>query len=289
MKKKIIATFSIVGADPKTGELGVAVQSKFLGVGSVVPWAKAGVGAVATQAFANPAYGPDGLKYLSQGLSAKETVDRLIKEDEGYADRQVGIVDANGQAATYTGEGCYDWAGGITGRHYAAQGNILMNKETVTEMGRAFEACEGSLSDRLLYGLKAAQEAGGDKRGKQSAALYVVKDKGGYSGLSDVFVDLRVDDHPEPIQELERIYQLQQLYFGGTDPNDVTELSGNLKHEVIYDLHRLGYLKTEKPVDQEFHEAVTTFLHTENFEEREQKKGYIDLKVVEFLKQMQKA
>lgn len=283
---KIIATFSIVGADPDTGEVGVAVQSKFLGVGAVVPWAKAGVGAVATQAFANPSYGPDGLKYLREGLSAQETVDKLIKLDEGAVHRQVGVVDAEGNAATFTGESCYEWAGGVTGRHYAAQGNILVNKETVTKMGEAFEKRKGSLADRLLEGLKAAQKAGGDSRGKQSAALYVEKDKAGYGSLSDVLVDLRVDDHREPIEELQRIYKLHQLYFAKSKPEEIVVLTGALKEEVAAQLNKAGYLNSVKADEQEFFEGLTTFLHTENFEEREQERGYIDTKVLEFLKQL---
>lgn len=286
---QIIATFSIVGADPETGEIGVAVQSKFLGVGAVVPWAEAGVGAIATQAFANPMYGPDGLSYLKRGFDAQETLDQLINDDSGSAERQVGVVDAKGNAATFTGEKCYDWAGGVTGKHYAAQGNILVNKETVTEMGQAFETSEGSLADRLLEGLKAAQQAGGDSRGKQSAAIYVVKEKGGYGGLSDVSVNLRVDDHPEPIQELERIYKLHQLYFAETKEDQVIRIEGELKQEVMENLYRVGYLKTQSPRHKELYDGLRAFLHTENFEEREQKQGFIDLEVFEFLKQMNRS
>ncbi|UOR13054.1 DUF1028 domain-containing protein [Halobacillus amylolyticus] len=283
---KVIATYSIVGFDPQTGELGVAVQSKFLGVGAVVPWAKAGVGAIATQAFANPAYGPDGLQLLSEGLSAQETVDRLIENDPEAADRQVGIIDAEGRAATFTGERCYDWAGGVTGKHYTAQGNILVNKETVTEMGRAFESSEGTLADRLLAGLEAAEKAGGDSRGRQSAAIYVVKEKGGYGGLSDVFVDLRVDDHPEPIQELSRIYKLQQLYFGESKQGNIKRLEGELEESVVHHLYRTGFLASEQPDSDDFYEALTTFLHRENFEGREQDKGWLDLEVYHFLERM---
>ncbi|WP_281975243.1 DUF1028 domain-containing protein [Halobacillus litoralis] len=287
MKQKrsdIIATFSIVAHDPSTGEWGVAVQSKFLGVGSVVPWAKAGVGAVATQAFANPAYGPEGLGLLEQGLSASEVVERLTSKDPHSEDRQVGIIDSKGRSASFTGEKCYDWAGGKAGTNYAAQGNILVNKETVTAMGETFEKANGSLADRLLAAIKAAQKAGGDSRGKQSAALLVVKDKAGYGGLSDVAVDLRVDDHPEPIEELDRIYQLQQLYFGASEDSDVVEINEELKEEVANRLQHFQYLSKGEVSDDEFHEALTTYLHTENFEGREQKRGYFDLKVYEFMK-----
>ncbi|MEC3883316.1 DUF1028 domain-containing protein [Halobacillus sp. HZG1] len=284
MKSKIIATFSICAHDPETGEWGVAVQSKFLGVGSIVPWAKAGVGAIATQAFGNPQYGPDGLELLEQGLSAEEVIERLISDDPQKEDRQVGIVDAKGNGATFTGKECYEWAGGKVGRHYAAQGNILVNEETVTDMGEAFEQAEGSLADRLMIAIKAAQLAGGDSRGKQSAAILVVKDKAGYGELSDVAVDLRVDDHPEPIEELDRIYQLHQLYFGASKPEEVVEVEGDVKKEVEHHLQRLDYLPKENVTPDGFYEALTTYLHTENFESREQKRGKIDLKVLDYMK-----
>ncbi|ARI77724.1 fimbrial assembly protein FimA [Halobacillus mangrovi] len=280
----IIATFSIVGCDPATGEVGVAVQSKFLGVGSVVPWAKAGVGAVATQAFANPAYGPEGLRLLEEGSCPDEVIQTLTSNDEDFLHRQVGVIDAKGNAATFTGEECYDWAGDVTGKNYAAQGNILVNRETVTHMGDAFENTEGPLADRLIAGLKAAQNAGGDSRGKQSAAIYVVKKNGGYGGLSDVFVDLRVDDHPEPIEELDRIYQLQQLYFGETEPYDIEKIEGKLEEDLRDWLVRLEYLTSQEVSDDEFHQGLTAYLHTENFEAREQERGYIDMKVYEFMK-----
>jgi len=279
-------TFSIVGFDPDTEEMGVAVQSKFIGVGSVVPWAKAGVGAVATQAFANPAYGPEGLKLLAQGKSAQETVNSLIEGDEGREDRQVGIVDANGNAATFTGEKCYDWAGGRTGKHYAAQGNILVSRETVDAMGETFEAATGTLADRLLEALDAGQAAGGDSRGKQAAAIYVVKKKGGYLGANDRYIDLRVDEHPDPIKELIRIYNLHQLYFGSTKEENMLPIEGDVKAELVKQLKRHGYLK-ENAVssDDELHHAFTSFLHTENFEGRELEKGKLDKAVLDYMKE----
>lgn len=283
-KKDLVATFSIAGFDPDTGELGVAVQSKFIAVGSVVPWAKAGVGAIATQAFANPAYGPDGLALLEKGKSPDEVKKLLTEEDPDKEDRQLGIVDAKGNSATFTGSDCYDWAGGLTGQHYAAQGNILVNKETVTEMGRAFEETKGRLADRLLASLEAAQNAGGDSRGKQSAAIYVVKEKGGYGGLNDVFIDLRVDDHKEPVKELNRIYHLQQLYFGETRPEDILKVEGETKEEIVRLLNRLGYIENLDVTEDELHEALITYIHTENFEERQQDRGKIDKKVLAFMK-----
>ena len=207
-----IATFSIVGFDPESGELGVAVASKFLAVGSVVPWAKAGVGAIATQAYANTTFGPEGLALLKQGLGAQAVLDSLIAMDEGRDERQVGIVDAGGGSATYTGKGCIAWAGGKAGKHYACQGNILVDEKTVDAMARTFEESAGALGTRLLRALKAGEEAGGDSRGKQSAAIYVVKEAGGYQGLNDRFIDLRVDDHEDPINELQRLLSIHMAY-----------------------------------------------------------------------------
>ncbi|MFA1819321.1 DUF1028 domain-containing protein [Virgibacillus oceani] len=278
-------TFSIVGFDPETKELGIAVQSKFIGVGSVVPWAKAGVGAVATQAFANPAYGPDGLDLLAEGKTAMEAVDILTAQDEGSADRQVGIVDVNGNAATFTGEKCYDWAGGQTGKHYAAQGNILVSQETVDVMGEAFEEATGTLADRLLHVLDAGQAAGGDSRGKQAAAIYVVKEKGGYLGVNDRYIDLRVDDHPDPIIELIRIYHLHQLYFSKPKEENILEIKEEIKDEVAKHLKRLGYLKETEADDEVLHKSLLAFLHTENFEERELEKGKLDKEVLDFMKE----
>jgi uncharacterized Ntn-hydrolase superfamily protein len=277
-------TFSIVGFDPDTKELGVAVQSKFIGVGSVVPWAKAGVGAVATQALANPAYGPDGLSLLAEGKNAQEVVDILVKNDEGREDRQVGILDAEGNAASFTGRNCLSWAGSKTGKYYAAQGNILVNEETVAAMGETFERSEGPLAKRLLEALDAGQQAGGDSRGKQSAAIYIVKEKGGYLGANDRYIDLRVDDHPDPIKELIRIYNLHQLYFGTTKAENVLYVEGKVREDIETHLYRLGYLAEPKVDDKTLLEGLTSFLHIENFEERELEKGKIDKEVLDFMK-----
>ena len=210
MNSNIVATFSIVGFDPETKEWGIAVQSKFLAVGSVVPWAQANVGAIATQSYANTRFGPEGLKLLAEGKSAQEVMDMLIAGDEERHLRQVGIVDREGKAAAFTGDGCHAWAGGITGPYYAAQGNILVSEETVQAMAQTFEGTQGDLSYRLLEALDAGQSAGGDSRGQQSAALFVVQDQAGYRGYNDVKVDLRVDDHPQPITELKRLFELHK-------------------------------------------------------------------------------
>lgn len=213
-----VATFSIVACDPDTGDLGVAVESRFFAVGSVVPWAKAGVGAVASQAFANTTFGPKGLRLLENGLPAQETLDALVKGDPQSAQRQVGIVDAKGRAATWTGAKCNPWAGGRTGKNYTVQGNILTGKEVVEAMASAFEAAAGlPLADRLVKALAAGQAAGGDSRGQQSAALLVVRDKGGYAGFNDRYIDLRVDDSPRPIEELQRLLDLHHTTNAYTD------------------------------------------------------------------------
>lgn len=214
MEDKIVATFSIVGFDPETKEWGVAVQSKFVAVGAVCPWAKAGVGAISTQSYANTSFGPRGLELLAAGKSAQEVLDILLASDPGREKRQVGIVDSRGNAATFTGSECHDWAGGVTGENYTAQGNILVSEKTVQAMARTFETSEGPLAERLLAALEAGQNAGGDARGQQAAALLVVQEGAGYGGFNDVKIDLRVDDHPTPITELQRIYQVHRAVFG---------------------------------------------------------------------------
>jgi uncharacterized Ntn-hydrolase superfamily protein len=210
---RVVGTFSIVAFDPQTDELGIAVASKFIAVGAVVPWARAGIGAVATQAWANTTYGPLGLRMLDEGLHPQEVIEKLTSTDEAADHRQVGIVDAQGRSATYTGAECNPWAGGRAGPNYAVQGNILAGEHVVDAMARAFEAANGDLGDRLLAALSAGDEAGGDVRGRQSAALLIVRQHGGYSGYNDRYRDLRVDDHERPVQELHRIYELHRKVF----------------------------------------------------------------------------
>jgi uncharacterized Ntn-hydrolase superfamily protein len=239
------------------------VQSKFLAVGSVVPWAEPEIGAVATQALANVSYGPRGLELLRQGRSAEEVVARLTEEDGGRADRQLGVVDGAGRAASYTGSSCLDWAGGRTGAGYAAQGNILVSEDTVTALARTFEETAGRpLAERLLAALAAAQDAGGDSRGQQSASLLVVKKEGGYGGTSDVMIDLRVDDHPAPIDELRRLYGMHDLLFGQTPEEEWLAVDDGLAAELRDRLARLGY------EDESLEAAFNTWVGTENLEER---------------------
>lgn len=204
-----VTTFSIVGRDPKNGDLGVAVQSKFFAVGTVVPWARAGLGAVATQSWTNPTYGPKGLDLLENGLTAQQALDRLIADDEGRSQRQVGIIDASGNTANYTGDECLRWAGARHGENYTAQGNLLADKAVVEAMGEAFETTTGELAVKLMAALVAGQKAGGDRRGQQAAALLVVRENGGDGGFNDRYIDLRVDDHQQPIKELHRLLKIR--------------------------------------------------------------------------------
>ena len=242
MAEPVVATYSIAACDLDAQRWGVAVQSKFLAVGSVVPWAEPQAGAVATQSYANPRYGPDGLALLRKGRTAQEVVDALVAADEGRAERQVGVVDARGGAATFTGESCQDWAGGRTGEGYAAQGNILVSAATVDALAETFERTAGQpLAERLLDCLRAAQAAGGDRRGQQSASLLVVEKDGGYAKLSDTLVDLRVDDHPLPIEELARIYDAHQLLFGATPRESWLDVDDELRAEIRERLDRLGH------------------------------------------------
>jgi uncharacterized Ntn-hydrolase superfamily protein len=257
----VIATYSICACDLERGEWGVAVQSKFLAVGSVVSWAEAGIGAIATQAYANPRYGPDGLGLLRSGLGASDVVERLTATDEGRDDRQLGVVDAAGRGATFTGSACFEWAGGTTGPGYAAQGNILVSGATVEALAETFERSSGPLAERLISCLGAAQSAGGDRRGQQSAALLVVSKGGGYAGMSDVSVDLRVDDHPKPISELERLYGLHHLYFGETPDEEWLDVDDDLRAELVERLAALGYAG-------DLPEAWRAWTGAENLEDR---------------------
>jgi uncharacterized Ntn-hydrolase superfamily protein len=261
-RSDVVATYSIVACDLDAGQWGVAVQSKFLAVGSVVPWAEPHVGAIATQSYANPRYGPDGLVLLREGRSAEEAVESLTAADEGRAERQVGIVDGQGRAATFTGLECHDWAGGRTGEGYAAQGNILVSGETVDALAVTFEQnAHLSLAERLIECLAAAQAAGGDRRGQQSASLLVVEKDAGYASLSDVVVDLRVDDHEHPIVELNRLYGLHTELFGITPPEDWVTVDEAIAAELRARLSKLGY-------DGELGKAFNDWAGTENLEER---------------------
>lgn len=277
MGKPLVATYSIAACDPEAKQWGVATQSKFLGVGSVVPWAQPDVGAIATQAYANPRYGPDGLALLREGVSAEEVVERLTAADEGRDHRQLGIVDREGRAATFTGTECMEWAGGRTGKCYAVQGNILVSEATVDAMAQSFESTSGPLAERLLDCLDAAQAAGGDRRGQQSAALLIVERNGGYAGLSDEVVDLRVDEHPRPLDELRRIYGMHQAIFGKTPQDQWLDVDADLGAELSERLARLGY-------EGGLNEALFTWAGKENLEERVDGAERVDPVVLEELR-----
>lgn len=265
-----VATFSIVAADVARGELGIAVASKFLACGAVVPWASAGAGAVATQSYSNTAYGPDGIRMMREGLSAEATLARLIADDPDRALRQVGLVDARGGAAAHTGSACHGWAGHLTGPSFAAQGNILVGEETVKAMAASFQSATGALADRLVNALARGEAAGGDRRGRQASAVYVVKAEGGYGGKNDVLVDLRVDDHPDPVVELRRLLDLQQLYFGSSAESEKIAIAGPILAELCAMMRRQNYLPASARDDwnEATAKAFDAFTSTENIEER---------------------
>jgi len=278
MAELTVATFSIAACDLEAGQWGVATQSKFLAVGSVVPWAEPGVGAIATQAYANPRYGPEGLALLRDGLPADEVVRQLTDADDGRDQRQLGVVDGEGRGATFTGPACMDWAGGVADACFAAQGNILKGQETVDALAATFAATEGRpLAERLIDCLAAAQAAGGDRRGQQSAALLVVERDGGYAGLSDLLVDLRGDDHAEPIAELARLYEMHHLLFGKTPASTWIVVDDDLGAELSERLAGLGY-------DGGLEKALPAWAGTENLEERVDGVERIDPVVLEELR-----
>ncbi len=272
------STFSIVAYDASAQEWGVATQSKFLAVGAVVPWAQAGAGAVATQSFANTSFGPNGLALMASGLSAQEALNKLLAEDEGREHRQVGVVDARGQAATFTGSACLDWASGLIGPGYAAQGNMLVSEATVTAIAATFEKARGELADRLVDALAAGQKAGGDRRGQQSAAALVVRAKGGYAGFNDRYLDLRVDDAPRPIERLRELVALHHLYFKRPDPTTLLPIDSKIARELARITKQSGNFTgpLNSAYDDGLKRAVETLVGIENLEERWQADATID-------------
>jgi len=276
---RTIATYSIAACDLDAGQWGVATQSKFLAVGSVVPWAEPRVGAIATQAYANPRYGSEGLGLLREGLSAEEVVQRLTAADEGRDQRQLGVVDREGRSASFTGAECLEWAGGRTGPCYAAQGNILVSAATVDAIAETFESSKGTLAERLLDCLDSAQAAGGDRRGQQSAALLVVEQDGGYAKLSDTIVELRVEDHELPLTELRRLYRLHEALFGETPRDEWLTVDDALANELRQRLAKLGY-------DGELEDALNMWAGNANLEERVDGVAEIDPIVLEELREL---
>ena len=312
-------TYSIVARDPATGDLGVAVQSKFLAVGAVVPWAKAGVGAIATQSYANVAYGPDGLAFLAEGLGAEETLRRLVAHDDLREERQAGVVDARGGSATHTGDGCFAWAGGRLGDGFAAQGNILADGSVVDGLADTFLAGGRPFPELLIACLVAADSAGGDRRGRESAALLVVRDGGGYAGGNDRWIDLRVDHHDDPIGELGRLLELQHLYFDRPDPAGLRAIDEAVAAEMRSILESLGggpggrfgsvYAPmsgqaAEDPAvrpfvgeprafpsnwNEDWQKALDEWMSVENLEERAAAPGWIDPPVLDILRSRRSA
>ena len=280
------STFSIVARNPVNGDLGVIVQSKFPAVGSVVPWAKANIGAIATQAWANVGYGPNGLSLLESGKSASETLKILLSGDEGREHRQIGIVDAKGQAAAHTGSECMEWAGQIIGDGFTCHGNILAGESVVVDMAESYENTEGDLIDKLFAGLIAGQAAGGDRRGMQSAAILVVREKGGYEGGNDRYVDVRVDEHPNPIEELVRIFSIYDMtLLSREDPNRLVKIENDLLAIIQKALVTLGYLEEgyENIFDEKTKSALSEWINTNNFENKARDDGTIWPSVVEYL------
>jgi uncharacterized Ntn-hydrolase superfamily protein len=296
----LVATFSIVAVDPDNGDVGVAVQSKFPNVRPVVPWAEAGVGAVATQSFANVSYGPRGLALMRNGATAQEALKILINTDEGKADRQAGIVDANGNAASWTGDECFDWAGGyagksfgtkgmiVTGKGFAVQGNVLVGKETVDAMVTTYEQTEGSLADRLVAALVAGGKAGGDRRGEQSAALLVKRKGAGYDKSSDDYIDISIYDHPAPLQELERLYALHKLFFFRSEPGNLLVIDEAICTElqtILSTTDYKGFQFYDGPINGTFDEAtkhaLRDFMGWENYDVRIRDDNQIDAEVLE--------
>jgi uncharacterized Ntn-hydrolase superfamily protein len=280
------STFSIVAYDPQAQAWGIAVASKFLAVGSVVPWARAGIGAVATQSYANTSFGPRGLDFMEEGLSASQALERLLADDPERELRQVGLVDRQGGSATFTGKSCYSWAGGVAGQNFAAQGNILAGEQVVAALVETFTKTNKDLPHRLLAALLAGDRSGGDRRGRQSAAIYVVKSKGGYGGFNDRWVDYRVDDHPDPVLRLGELLELHALYFSKSGESDQVKLEGDVLFHLQMILSRLGYYqdRPSNQYDEKTRAALEAFMGNENFEERvDIKNGKIDKPVYEHI------
>ena len=274
-------TFSIVARDGEA--FGVAVASKFLAVGALVPWARPGAGAVATQAYANISYGPQGLELLGLGRSAEEVVQILTGADVEREQRQLGVVDAAGNAASFTGSECITWAGGTIGEGYAVQGNILAGSSVVESMAEAYERTEGDLAARLVAALAAGDGVGGDRRGRQSAALLVVSPSGGYGGTTDIVADLRVDDHKNPVRELARLLEIHRMLFTKPTEEDLLPLKGDTQKEVTAALIATGYLKKGASADER-RKALERFAGWENLEERIVEGPRIDRHVLEALR-----
>jgi uncharacterized Ntn-hydrolase superfamily protein len=279
-------TWSIVARDPVTGELGIGVSSKFMCTGALIPWAKANVGAIATQSWINGVYGREGLRMLEEGLAPHDVLEKLLAQDPDRESRQVGIVDAQGRTANWTGKDCMAWAGDYKEENISCQGNVLVDENTVKATVEAFKNTKGDLADKIMAGLLAGDKAGGDNRGKESAAMLVVKEHGGWGGWTDRYLDLRVDDNPEPVQELNRLLGLHKLYFRKSDPKDLIPRTAEINSELQEMLSRLGFYSG--PVNgvwtPETKESLWILEQRENLEDRHQDGDVIDKVSLEFLR-----
>ncbi|MGB5910751.1 MAG: DUF1028 domain-containing protein [Promethearchaeia archaeon] len=271
-------TFSIVAYEPINKEWGVAVQSKFVAVGAIVPFAKANVGGIATQAYANTSYGPEGLALLEKGLTAEDTIKELIKDDDMREQRQIGIVDSYGNTAAFTGTKCFDWAGHLIGKNFSCQGNILASEDVVNAMAEAFKNNKNDLVEKLFAALEAGQEKGGDRRGRESAAILIVREKGAYDGGTDRYIDIRVDEHPRPIKELRKVFEVYDMcILLRDDPKDIIKLESEVMKNVKERLKIDGFYKGEinDLYDKETRDALRDWLGTNNFEVKERKDEYM--------------
>ena len=285
------STFSIVAFDPRNGDLGVAVESKFPAVGAVVPWAKTKVGAIATQAWGNVSYGPSGLRMLEEGLSAQETLRKLVAEDPRPEVRQAAVVDAKGQVAVHTGRECLEWAGHVTGKGYSCQGNILVSSKVVESMARAYEETPGDLIDKLLAALSAGQAAGGDRRGQQSAAILIVREKGGYEGFTDRYLDLRVDEHPAPIEELRRVVRVYDMtMLSREDQRNLLTIDHDIATIIQTDLKKLGMYSgpITGSLDDSTKKALEDWVNINNFENRMHEPGRIWKSILDYMEELAK-
>lgn len=284
-----INTFSIVAYAEDEEAWGVAVASKFPAVGAVVPWARAGAGAVATQSYAKIGYGPDGLDLLERGASASEALESLLASDEQEKVRQVAMVDAQGQVAAHTGSDCHDWAGHKTGNGFSVQGNLLAGEAVIEAMASGFLTSEGELADRLVRALRAGEVAGGDRRGKQSAAIHVVRVNGGYGADNDRYLDLRVDDAPEPVLALMDLVQLHHLYYQSAKAEDLLPIDDAIARELQTIMIAQGYMTGEINGlwDEVCQQVFWMLIGNENLEMRwtlEENRRSIDRVVLEYLR-----
>ena len=284
-------TFSIAGFDPDNGDLGIAVHSKFPNVRVTIPFAEAGVGAVATQSYCNTSFGPSGLELLRNGASPQQAVDILIQNDNDRAYRQLGIIDAHGNAANYTGAECFDYAGGIIGHNCAVQGNVLAGEQVISAMKQGFEESTGSLSRRLIHALSMGQEAGGDRRGQQSAALLVVRKNGGYGGHDDRYVDISVYDHVQPIEELKRLYEIHRLTYFRSEEKNLINIDVDIARELQTIMQGLGFYQGEihGNFDNITRKSLHDFMGWENYDERMRDDDRIDIEVLEDIRKKHSA